>query len=539
MAPSFKIMKHPSKPPKAFAALVIGMLGFTLASAYIFVSAAPTKISEQNSQPAISKIGLISSDAKGKNSTETFVWNGKPVAVKYSAATSKLQMSAQATNFSRKAPIWYAFDSFSLVSKVITPAMIEKMALADAPDANSSLWQKTQSATVSNLPLEKDEKRILVVYISNADPKSVMNKGIVDGLAYIVVQDGTDELQGPSKTSSGALWVNTSSAKIGDNTYVMGATKEPLFAFEVAASPEADVKLDRFAVNFNITAPGVSTANLFGVVKNLRLMDGKKAVGLITPALISVDNAGQAIFTNLNFVIPKGEKRTLTIVGDISKQPDIYSGATITASTATNLIAADGLPAIAAVNVKSGVAVNIVTSAPKTLISSENSVTIYKTAIALDLTSGSSPSAGYDSLVAKFVVNNTANWNSQSAKIVKLKITPETTLKQSPGKVRTMKVYRTHTLLNSNLIGTFEFSDNTCLLGSGCSAEIDLSSKALVSTIEDGSYQVYSITLDTKDAVAKSELALNIAVTSWSDGVTENIVGDAAKLSVKSNKIIY
>jgi hypothetical protein len=60
-----------------------------------------------------------------------------------------------------------------------------------------------------------------------------------------------------------------------------------------------------------------------------------------------------------------------------------------------------------------------------------------------------------------------------------------------------------------------------------------------MSTIEEGSYQVYSITLDTKDAVAKSELALNIAVTSWSDGVTENIVGDAAKLSVKSNKIIY
>lgn len=532
-------MKHPQKPPKAFAALVIGVLGFTLATAYIFVSAAPTKVSEQNSQPTISKIGLISSDAKGKASSTTYNWAGKPVTVKYSAATSKLEMFAQASGFSRKAPIWYAFDSFSLVSKVITPAMIEKIALADAPDVNSPLWQKTQSATVSNLPLEKDEKRILVVYVSNADPKSVMNKGIVDSLAYIVVQDGTEELQGPSKTSSGSLWVNTSSSKIEDSIYVMGSTKEPFFAFEVAASPEADLKLDRFTVNFNIAAPGVSTANLLGIVNKLRLFDGKNSVGSIVPALISVDNAGQAIFTNLNFVIPKGEKRTLTIVGDVSKQPDIYSGAKITASTATNLIAADGLPAIAAVDAKSGVAVNIVTSAPKTLISSGNSVTIYKTAIALDLTSGSSPSAGSDSLVAKIVVNNTANWNSQAAKIVKFKITPETTLKQNPGTVRTMKVYRSHKLLSSNLVGTFEFSDKTCLIGSGCSAEIDLSSKALMSTIEDGSYQVYSITLDTKDAVAKSELALNIAVTSWSDGVSENIVGDAAKLSVKSNKIIY
>jgi hypothetical protein len=539
MASSFKIMKHPSKPPKAFAALVIGMLGFTLASAYIFVSAAPTKISEQNSQPAISKIGLISSDAKGKNSTETFVWNGKPVAVKYSAATSKLQMSAQATNFSRKAPIWYAFDSFSLVSKVITPAMIEKMALADAPDANSSLWQKTQSATVSNLPLEKDEKRILVVYISNADPKSVMNKGIVDGLAYIVVQDGTTELQGAVTSSAGALWVNSVSTNLGNTTYIMGATQKPLFSFSVGASPEADLKLDRFTVNLNITAPGVSTANLLGVVNKLRLLDGKKAVGSTVPALISVNNDGQAIFTNLNFVIPKGEKRTLTIVGDISEQPDVFSGAVITASTATDLIAADGLPAIAAVEVKSGVTANIVTSAPKSLVSFGNSVTVYKTAIALALVNGSSPSAGSGSLVARFAVSNAANVNSQSAKIVKLKITPETTLKQNPGIVRTMRVYRTENLTYANLIGTFEFGDKTCLLGSGCSAEIDLSSKAMLSSIEEGDYQVYSITLDTKDAVAKSELALNIAVTSWSDGVTENIVGDTAKLSVKSNKIIY
>jgi hypothetical protein len=362
-------MKHPSKPPKAFAALVIGMLGFTLASAYIFVSAAPTKVSQQDLQPSISKIGLTSSDAKGKKTSVSYDWSGKPVAVKYSAAASKLEMFAQATNFSRKAPIWYAFDSFSLVSKVITPAMIEKMALADAPDANSSLWQKTQSATVSNLPLEKDEKRIFVVYVSNADPKSVMNKGIVDSLAYIVVQEGTTELQGPI----------------------------------VVSQPKTDI-----IAKLSQNSPGGMT----------------------------------------------------------------------------------------------------------------------------------NPSA--DQVVAKFQVLNLDNPDLKSAQILKMKVAPVMNFKQIPGTTRKMKLYRTENLIEANLLGTYVFSDKSCMLGSGCEIEFDLTKKPLQSNIESGTYQVFTITLDTKDVTpASCELYLNIGISHWTDGVIKDIEGDSKKLFFKSHKFTY
>jgi hypothetical protein len=366
-------MKHPQKPPKVFSALVIGALGFTLASAYIFVSAAPTKVSQQDLQPSISKIGLTSSDAKGKKTSVSYDWSGKPVAVKYSAAASKLEMFAQATNFSRKAPIWYAFDSFSLVSKVITPAMIEKMALADAPDANSSLWQKTQSATVSNLPLEKDEKRILVVYVSNADPKSVMNKGIVDSLAYIVVQEGTTELQGPA---------------------------------------------------------------------------------------VSINNVG---------------------------------------------------------------------TVPKTDLSVK---------LAVNSPSGAVSKSG-EQVVAKVVVMNSSNPDQQSAQILKIHVTPETNLKQPAGSKRVMKLYRTETLMSFNLLGTYEFDSNKCSLDSGCTAEFDLSTKALQSTIEAGTSQFFTITLSTVDAVTNSELALNIAISHWTDGTIADIAGDVSKLTIKTKKLVY
>lgn len=358
-------MKHPQKPPKAFAALVIGMLGFTLASAYIFVSAAPTKISEQNSQPTISKIGLITSDAKGKSTDQSFVWTGKPALVKYSAAASKLQMFAQATNSSIKAPVWYAFDSFSLVSKVVTPATIEKMALADAPDANSSLWQKTRSATVSNLPLEKDEKRILVVYISNADPKSVMNKGIVDALAYIVVQDGTDELKGP------------------------------------IATPKTNI--------------------------NLKLS----------------------------------------------------------------------------------------TNSP----------------------SGAS-SKGVDQVVARVVVYNANNPDKKFAQLQKIRISPQTNLKQYHAATRVMRLYRTDSLTPDNLLGTFEFNSKSCLLDAGCSAEFDLTAKALQSTIEAGTSLPLTVTLDTVDAIAFNEFKADFAVTSWTDGEIPSIIGDS-KLSIKTGTLTY
>lgn len=365
-------MKHPQKPPKAFSALVIGALGFTLASAYIFVSAAPTKISQQDLQPAVSKLGLTSSDAKGKSTSATYDWTGKPIAIKYSAATSKLEMFAQATNSSVKAPVWYAFDSFSLVSKVITPAMIEKMALADAPDANSSLWQKTRSSVVSNLPLDKDEKRILVVYVSNADPKSVLNKGIVDSFGYIVVQEGTTELQGPAVSSN-------------------------------------------------------------------------------------------------NVQIPKTD---------------------LTMKLAAN-------------------------------------------------SPGGAASKGTGQVVAKFVVSNSSNPDAQSAQILKIQITPETNLKQLDGATRVMKLYRSEVPITANLLGTYEFNSKKCLLNAGCVAEFDLSTKAPQSTIDFGSSQIFTVTLDTVDAVADSELALNIAISHWTDGTIADIPGDIAKLSIKSKKMIY
>lgn len=362
-------MKHPAKPPKAFAALVIGVLGFTLATAYIFVSAAPTKVSEQNSQPGISKIGLITSDAKGKTSLTTYPWTGKPVAVKYSAAASSLEMFVQATNLSRKAPTWYAFDSFSLVSKVITPAMIEKMALADAPDANSPLWQKTQSATVSNMPLEKDEKRILVVYVSNADPKSVLNKGIVDAFAYIVVQDGTTELQGPL----------------------------------VVGQPKTDI-----VAKLSLNSPG----------------------GMANPSS--------------------------------------------------------------------------------------------------------------DQVVAKFQVMNLNNPDLKSAQILKIKASPVVNFKQIPGTTRKMKLYRTETLIEQNLLGTYEFNEKSCMLGSGCEVEFDLTNKPLQSNIEAGTYQVFTITLDTKDVTpANNELYLNIGISHWTDGIIKDIEGDSKKLFFKSHKFTY
>jgi len=524
-------MKHPQKPPKAFAALVIGMLGFTIASAVIFVSAAPPMpVGPQKTQPIISKIGIKQLNAKGKGDFKLLKWEGQPINVAYSAEAAAIEVSAQVSSNGR-APTWYAFDSFSLISKTATAEKIKKIALAQAPDAQSSLWQKTRTTKISNAALEPDEKRVLVVYVSNADPYAALGAGTVDSMAYFVVQGDSAPV---SEQSAGEITFSSSETQVPSQVFLMGHVNKKIYEFKASASAAEDLSLNQ--VYFDMYITGKNAKSTPGMLSNFRIFDGDVQVGSAVASVIAGKNVhNDLIFTNLNYTIPKGETRTLSLVADITAQPDIYSGHQFSVFMQP-LMKLDGKTfSTQAVGKTSGGIAKIVSK----LNDVNSTMYVYKTkiAIALAQNSPSGVSSKGNKEVLKFVVSDAPDVNNQAGYIQKISIRAKSSFVQPAGTSRTLSLYR-----GANLIGTYTFDASTCMFNSStkcAGAVFELPANSNGAVIESDTQQIYTVTFDVFDAFANDTLQFSANILGWSDGVTEDIIGPITELKIEGGKLIF
>ena len=529
-------MKHPQKPPKAFAALVIGMLGFTIASAVIFVSAAPPMpVGPQKTQPVISKIGIKPLNAKGKGNFKSYSWIGQPIDVAYSDVINTMEVSAQVSS-SGRAPTWYAFDSFSLISKNVTADKIQKIALAQAPDAKSSLWQKVRTSKFTNAALEPDEKRVLVVYVSNADPYAALGAGTVDSMAYFVVQGDSAPV---SEQSAGELTFSSPETQVSSQVFLMGQVNKKIYEFKASASAAEDLVLNQ--AYFDVYITGKNGKSVLGMLSNFRIFDGDVQVGSAVAVVIPGKNVhNDLLFTGLNYTIPKGETRTLSLVVDVSAQPDIYSGQQFSV-VMSPLMKLDGkMVATQAVGKTSGGSAKIISK----LNDTSNTMYVYKTKIAIALAQNS-PSGNINKgnkAVLKFVVSDAPDVNMQAGHVQKISIRAKSSFVQPAGTTRTLRLYRGENVMDSNLLGTYEFGPSTCLFNSStkcAGATFELPTNSNGEVIESDTQQIYTVTFDVYDAFANDTLQFSANILGWSDGVTEDIIGPITELKIEGGKIYF
>ncbi len=527
-------MKHAPKPPKAFAALVIGLLGFTLASAFIFVSAAPSSVSLQPSQPSIVKVALKPMDAKGKGSLTSYNWAGKPVFVKYSEKAKTLEMFAQVANSSSKATTWYAFDSFSYVTKNLDLQKVDDFAVAQAPDAGSSLWQKARSTKMPNYALAENEYRVLVAYVTNADPKSASGVGNVDSIAYIVIEP--EQITAPSAELSFTSAVDNPVAQ----QYVLGQVNQSIFKFNATASTAEDVKLDTVSVTFKFQ--GQIKGNPAGAVKFVRMFDGNKQIGTVASVLTTSNtiepNTGYATISGLELLIPKGTSKTVSVVVDWAAS-DVYSGTEVTAYIANDFAQKSG-SAVGAYAVKGGaLKISGISSGWGKNTPMSNAATLYATKISVahaeNAPSGAS-SKGSEQVVARYIISNTANVNNQAAIIESMKPSIASSIKIPVGMVRMAKIYKGDKLMNANLFMAGGYKGSSFTLASPFENVLS----ELFIMIEAGTFQSFTMTLNTVDASANDTVIAGFEQGGimWSDGVTKGI-SSVKGLPLTGKKLMY
>lgn len=333
---------------------------------------------------------------------------------------------------------------------------------------------------------------------------------------------------------------------------VMGALNQPLMKFKLTAGKSEDVSITELVSAATIMASSTPT----GIIKNIRLYEGDLMIGSPVAGLITTDASGTnatstayAKFSALNISIPKNTAKTYTVVADIASSPDIYSGVNFTmyVVNAYDTAAASALTkSVVAKGAKSGQ--DITTSGVNGLFNSSalrgNVLNVYKTKIsvahAANAPSGAA-SKGTGQVVAKFVISNSANANNQAATVNGMDLAISTSISQPvTGDTRTLYIYKTESLSSTNQVNTTAFAavgkPITCLLGpsrseSTCplfplglgTTDRDVFGTAV--SIEPGTSQTFTVTLDTNDASSNNTLTVGLAAgdIEWTDGYTNGI----------------
>jgi len=341
---------------------------------------------------------------------------------------------------------------------------------------------------------------------------------------------------------------------------VMGATNQPLMKFKLTAGKSEDVSITELVTAATIMASTTPT----GIISNIRLYDGDLLVGSPVAGLISSDasattatSTAYAKFPALNITIPKNTAKTYTIVADVATSPDIYSGLNFTMFVVNGYdttAAATNVQSVIAKGSKSGSTINptgIVGNFPPTGTTTVrgNMMSVYKTKLtvahAANAPSGAS-SKGTDQVVAKFVISNGANKNSQAATISAMDLALSTSISQpAAGSARTLRIYKTEQLSSTNQVNSTSLDASVtgsasatnydkCLLGpnrseasTGCPLFIRTTTNSFTSNVlvEAGTSQTFTITLDTNDASANNTLTVGLAAGDivWTDGYTATI----------------
>jgi hypothetical protein len=333
---------------------------------------------------------------------------------------------------------------------------------------------------------------------------------------------------------------------------VMGATNQPILKFKLTAGKSEDLSVSELAAAVTIMASTTPT----GILSNIRLLDGDAQVGNPVQSLTASDasttvatSTAYAKFSALSLTIPKNTSKTYTVVADVAASPDIYSGLNFTAylvnsydQSASLAIVAKGAKSGAAITA-SGVIANFNSSTVR-----GNVLTTYKTKITVAHAAGApsgARSAGTDSVVAMFVVSNSANVSGQEALVRSMDLAISTSISQAAGTTRYVKIYRDsvssgNLLITTGLVGT---EGQAGLLGSARNEatnpvfQLGTDNFTAVS-IDAGASRTFIVTLDTNDAAVGSKtLTVGLAAgdLAWSDGYSSQLTAvDSLPLTGKT-----
>jgi hypothetical protein len=323
---------------------------------------------------------------------------------------------------------------------------------------------------------------------------------------------------------------------------VMGAVNQPVLKFKLTAGKSEDLSVTELAAAVTILAGTTPT----GVLSNIRLLEGDAQVGNPAVSLTTLDatttvatSTAYAKFTALSITVPKNTSKTYTVVADVAASPDIYSGLNFTAYL-VNGYDQSGSLAIVAKGAKSGATITAsgVVGGFSASTVRGNVLSVLKTKITVAHAAGAptgNQSAGPDSVVAAFVVSNSANSNGQAAFISSMDLKISTSISSPVGSpVRYVKIYQDSVssgspLITTGLVGT---EGQKGLLGplrdesTNPVFRLGTDNFSTASQIDAGASRTFYVTLDTSDAsVGSKTLTVGLAADDilWTDGYTAGL----------------
>lgn len=309
--------------------------------------------------------------------------------------------------------------------------------------------------------------------------------------------------------------------------FIMGAHDQPIFTFSLSAIGTQDIKVNQLGIILG--ANGSQNPMPLAILKNIRLYNGDAQVGATIVAAgtknalptVNTKASGYAAFTNLNVTIPKGTAKIFTVKADMANTPSTLAQAEIRASLNSAYFTTDYQPSVVAVDAASGASAAINGAAASGLAAPVYATKISAAYSAMTPTGFGSKSA--EQSVAQFVIANAANANNASAQISGLKLALKTTITNSTGANRVIKIYKGQNAMSSALVAATTLS-GAGVIGGG-SAVIPMPFSQPVA-VESGSIQIFTVTMDTVDAQSGDMLSVGIAPQgiNWTDGVSTKVL---------------
>lgn len=369
----------------------------------------------------------------------------------------------------------------------------------------------------------------------------------------------TVALQNSYISNAGAYTVAIDSDTPVTTNYLMGATGQLLGKFNITASSTEPINITQLVVSNRVSSGAT------GTLRNIKLIDNDNGQQIGT-TVTSFDSSSatstlvHAIFSNLNFQIPKGSSKVLQVVADIVTYDD--SGFTTTGQVSNlamlKYYTADSL-SITSTGASSGTVINpdVINSGTSILnvndtTASVNRVayaatsTFYRakltTAWASDTPSGASSGAASQT-VGKFVVTNLANAGNYTATIQYINFQISTTISQAGGSTRALTVYKdslnTTAVATSNITSPGATGTSGINFGSLGSGFTDATFTDV--SISSGASKTFFVTLDTSDAATNKSLSIRIPQNGvvWTDGVASGITAMGLDLPLQYKTFTY
>jgi len=364
--------------------------------------------------------------------------------------------------------------------------------------------------------------------------------------------------------SNGSLSVYPDSATPVRATQVLGTTGQELGRFDLKADQNEDINVTRIVISDIMTGGGAAAAT--GTLKNLKLVDavnGTQYGGTIASLASDASNSTSspiAIFDNIsNLVVPRNGVKPLKVMSDLSTyseggvsssshrmaiRPSFIDGITDTGTTALTSLS------ITATGKDSGFSISgssldfngSSTNSNTDTFVLANYMDVFRTKITIakasDAPSGLS-SGGSAQTVAKFVVTNAANVDSQAATLNFMNLSVGTSISNTHTAASTDVELYVDSTASGNLIA----SSNGCTTASTICNYSDTQWTDAQVTNEDiaaGASRTFIVTMNTSDAGSQKNLTVGLANGDilWYDGVTSSIT-IVDSLPVTGNTLSY